>query len=152
MGEQMIIGLLCTSLAIADSTVDTAPSTTALSAVNWMELPQQSWEAEKEDDTMLQQHAQSQRRIKLMVLYGTAVLALGASGYGFYERGNKLATYDDLVLKHESLTHPEVEEALKEVTPFNLLAYGGLTAGLGVLGGGVAVQLKPTSMSIGFQF
>lgn len=143
----MIVGLLMASLASAEAVENTPIHSSSL-----LDVPIQSWEEEGTDDEMLQKHAQSQRSIKLAALYTTGAIALGASGYGFYERGLKLEAYDEAVLEYESLEHPGVEAALEETVPYTALAYGGLALGLGLVGGGVVVQVQPTSMSVGFQF
>ena len=142
----MIVGLWM-SLASAEN-VENTP----IHASSLLDVPAQSWEEEGTDDEMLQKHAQSQRNIKLTALYTTGVIALGASGYGFYERGLKLEAYDEAVLEYGSLDHPKVEDAFAESVPYTALAYGGLALGLGLVGGGVVVQVQPTSMSVGFQF
>jgi len=137
-----------TSLAVAE-TDNYVPSSRSMSL---FDVPKQSWEEESADDEMLQKHAQSQKNIKLITLYTTGIVALGASGYGFMERSSKLEAYDNAVLKYESLDHPEVEAAFDETVPFTALAYSGLALGVGLISGGVVVQIKPTSMSVGFQF
>lgn len=117
-----------------------------------LDVPTQSWEEEGQDEDMLQKHAQSQRKIRMATLYTIGAIGLGVSGYGFYMRNDALAVYDQKVLEFESLTAPEVTHVEGFVNRYTGIAYVGLGLGIASITGGVVVQLKPTSMSVGFQF
>ena len=139
----MIVGLLMRSLAAGEVNDLTISS----SSNSLLDIPAQTWETE-EDDEMLQAHAKS---IQLTTLYTTSAIAFGASGYGFYGRANKMAIYDAQVRRSASLDHPIVKNAWKNTVPYTVLAYGGAALGLGLLSGAI-IQVRPTSISVGFQF
>jgi len=143
----MIVGLLMASLASAEAVENTPIHISSL-----LDVPDQSWEEEGQDEDMLQKHAQTQRNIRMATLYTIGAIGLGVSGYGFYMRNDALTVYDRKVLEFESLTAPEVTHVETFVNRYTAIAYAGLGVGIASISSGLVVQLKPTSMSVGFQF